>query len=420
MVDEDEHTPNENNTDNTGDSDIEPELPENEDKPAFNSVVEPEPEKVTRRPIGRGFVLSGFVLSALLGGGLGVVGSKILSSPDKTADLRVELMQEIEGIKTDFQEQSKTQVKKLGSTTSAQKKTKSRLAAVERTNKSLTKQVKNLEQDLMELQEKLNQQSEGGSIAARLESLEKAQNLIAGSAGEAENIDGVLTDGLEKTAVPDMARVSEASTDGASKDGASTDSASTDSASADGTSVGEADTNSDVTALTVDTSADASTKKSGEESAEDITAALETSASDLDAEASVDVAAEDAPQDIQASTEQEPQESTAIEEQEQDPLEILIDTFPRAKMLAAVKVQEKLSSEKPGWLKRTLSKHIRVGNDDAPDPYAIIDAAQAALKSGHVSDAVNQISKLNPPVRTSAAEWVQAAKKAAHTIEQDN
>jgi len=98
-------------------------------------------------------------------------------------------------------------------------------------------------------------------------------------------------------------------------------------------------------------------------------------------------------------------------------LDVLINTFPRAKMLAAVKAQEKTASKKAGWLKRALSKHIRVGNDNAPDPYDTINAAEAALRNGHVTAALEQIAHLNPPVRTSAAEWMQAAKKAAPSIE---
>lgn len=97
--------------------------------------------------------------------------------------------------------------------------------------------------------------------------------------------------------------------------------------------------------------------------------------------------------------------------QAQSALDILIDTFPREKMLAAVKAQEISSAKKPGWLKRTLSKHIRVRNDENIDPYATIDAAETALKNGDVKTALSHIAKLNPPVRSSAADWVQTAKK---------
>ncbi|MCF6275750.1 MAG: hypothetical protein L3J05_08310, partial [Robiginitomaculum sp.] len=103
--------------------------------------------------------------------------------------------------------------------------------------------------------------------------------------------------------------------------------------------------------------------------------------------------------------------SPAIKTEQQSALAVLIDTFPRAKMLAAVKAQETSKANKPGWLRRALSKHIKVRDGEAVDPYMEIAAAEAALKGGDIPAALAHIKKLNPPVRTSAAEWVQAAKK---------
>ncbi len=96
----------------------------------------------------------------------------------------------------------------------------------------------------------------------------------------------------------------------------------------------------------------------------------------------------------------------------QTSLNILMDTFPREKMLAAVKAQEVLVQKKPGWLRRALRKHIKVRENVTPDPYIAIDAAETALKEGRVQAALDIIATLNPAVRASAADWVRAAKKA--------
>jgi len=106
-------------------------------------------------------------------------------------------------------------------------------------------------------------------------------------------------------------------------------------------------------------------------------------------------------------------ESSNLTAEGQSELEILIDTFPREKLLAAVKKQEASAMSKPGWLRRALSKHIKVRTDEAVDPYKTIDAAEAALGAGDITAALAYIQKLNPPVRTSIAEWTQAAKKIA-------
>jgi len=95
----------------------------------------------------------------------------------------------------------------------------------------------------------------------------------------------------------------------------------------------------------------------------------------------------------------------------QTPLNILIETFPREKLLVAVQAQGVLSQKKPGWLRRALRKHVKVRDEVTLDPYATIDAAEAALKQGRIQDALDNIAKLNPTVRTAAAEWVRAAKK---------
>jgi len=93
-------------------------------------------------------------------------------------------------------------------------------------------------------------------------------------------------------------------------------------------------------------------------------------------------------------------------------LNILIDTFPREKMLAAVLAQEALAKKKPGWLRRTLRKHIKVREQDVSNPSLAITAAEKALNEGRIQDALDSIAKLNPTVRAAAANWVRAANKA--------
>ncbi|PHR57174.1 MAG: hypothetical protein COA43_12355 [Robiginitomaculum sp.] len=92
-------------------------------------------------------------------------------------------------------------------------------------------------------------------------------------------------------------------------------------------------------------------------------------------------------------------------------LQVLIDSFPREKMFEAVHAQNKIASEKPSWLQRTLSKHIKVRDEDAPTPIATILHAEAAIKEGRIQDALDDIAKLNPPVRAIAHDWVASAKK---------
>lgn len=91
-------------------------------------------------------------------------------------------------------------------------------------------------------------------------------------------------------------------------------------------------------------------------------------------------------------------------------LEILIDTFPREKMLEAVKAQEVLAQNKPGLLRRMLDKHIKTKKSERPDPRFTIDKAYRLTKNGEIKEAIATIQILNPPVRSIAANWVKSAK----------
>lgn len=248
-----------------------------------------------------------------------------------------------------LQQSSKTQTKKLGTANSVQKKTKTRLDDLQTENETLADQVEILEQQILDLQTTVGDGSPDKEITDRIAVLEALS-----SEGEdiftGANSIATRLDALEKSIA-------------------------------------------EVRLLpVVDTPGDASALPSQDEVAE-TEVENPTDAKPISATPPADMQ--------QADTEQ------------QNALDILIDTFPRAKMLAAVKAQEASSTSKPGWLKRALSKHIKVSDDETVDPYAAIDAAEAALKGGNITSALEHIAKLNPPVRTSAAEWVQAALKAA-------
>jgi hypothetical protein len=107
------------------------------------------------------------------------------------------------------------------------------------------------------------------------------------------------------------------------------------------------------------------------------------------------------------------------EQDQRDALQVLIDSFPRTKMLEAVKAQEILATKKPSWLQRMLSRHVKVRDDDQSKPADVIDQAETALKGGKIAEAIRLINTLNPPVKAVAADWITAAKKTAKLIEKD-
>lgn len=277
---------------------------------------------------GRNFVLGGLTLSTLLGGTLGVIGSKILAGPDKTIALRAELQQGLD----DLRQATQTQTKQLGAATNTVKNnTQTRLDMLQTENRALVNNLGTLEQTITQLQ--FASKADTKIFYDRIAVLEALSGENAEIFNGANSIAARLDALEERTLKQDTAD--------------------------------EASTNLPEQTL---------------------------GAKRISVKPPVD-------QTLQAS------------------LDVLIDTFPRAKLLSAIKAQEQAASKKTGWLKRALSRHIRVGNDNAPDPYDIIEAAEAALQNGQVTGALEQLAQLNPPVRTSAAEWVEAAKKAAPHIE---
>jgi len=306
-------------------------------KPDAGLEFEEEVSAPTSTKFGRKFLLGGFAVSILLGGTLGVIGSKIFAGPDKIIPLRAEFQQSLD----ELRQSTQSQTKRLGTTAdNVQKQSQSRLDTLQAENISLANQVGTLEQTIARLQN--NTAAEIKTFTDRIAVLEALSGENAGVFTGVNSIAARL-DALEESALASASMAAVA-------DGAST--------------------NLPEETIATDTS------------------------------------------NIKRISVQPPVNPTR-----QSSLDHLIDTFPRAKLIAAVKAQEKTAGKKAGWLRRALSKHIRVGNDNAPDPYVIIDTAEAALKNGQISVVLEQLAQLNPPVRTSAADWVEAAKKAAPSIE---
>lgn len=329
-----------------------------EDEPDFNTVLEPEETATAapRKSVGRSFVFGGFILSTLLGATLGIAGTKLLAGPDETAALRTELEQSLNTLKKSNQ----TQAKKLGAANNIQKKTKTKLDSLAAENQTLVSQLTALEQQITDLTNTVNVGNMDKAVEDRIAVLEAMSGENA-DVFKGENSIASRLDGLEKN-MEDVQRLSA--------------------------------TDTPIDTPNVDVPNGASALSSPVEAVEPTT------------KTSID--------------ENKIPAIPPVDTEEQSALAILIDTFPRDKMLAAVKAQETSSASKPGWLKRALSKHIKVSNEENIDPYATIDAAEAALKDANITSALEHIAKLNPPVRTSAAEWVQAAKKAANSIEKEN
>ena len=111
-----------------------------------------------------------------------------------------------------------------------------------------------------------------------------------------------------------------------------------------------------------------------------------------------------------------PASKTLSENDRAEILQVLMESFPRQEMLAAVEAQQEIASKKPSWLQKTLSRHIKVRDDNTP-PLTIINGVEAAIKAGRIEDALEGIKKLNPPVRAMAIDWVIAAKQAQKTLQ---
>ncbi len=82
---------------------------------------------------------------------------------------------------------------------------------------------------------------------------------------------------------------------------------------------------------------------------------------------------------------------------------VSILAFPKAAMIGAVE-----ESVEGGIMKRALSKHIRVKDDD--DPVTLIDAIQVDISEGRLEDAVEKYDRLPEPVRAAGRAWYDSVK----------
>ena len=339
------------------------------DKPSFNTIVEPEITSAvgSRAAVGRKFVVGVSVLSVLLGaisgGVIGIMGAKFLHS--KAAAQNTNQAQ-IAALKSDFESQihAQSQVQKTSNTAQAK-----------------------LAQDLQELSQHIQ------SLSARLDTAHKRSTSAELTV---ENMSALVGKFEERLAALEVLAAGD-----------------TDFITGENSLVARVQT---LENRALD--ANQPNQPNQTELLEKI-AAMSHRLDILDAN-STNIKPPAAPIEFPTpSTDTIDLPKAGDEHAQQKALDILIETFPRAKMLEVVRAQHALAQEKPGWIKRTLSKHIKVRNDDLPDPFILIDKAQDALNNGDVDLCLQSLKKLTPSVQTAAAEWMQAAKKAVKMSPRD-
>jgi len=79
--------------------------------------------------------------------------------------------------------------------------------------------------------------------------------------------------------------------------------------------------------------------------------------------------------------------------------------FPKAALIKAVE-----DSAEGGFMSRTLSKHIRVKDED--DPLTLIDGISNDLSEGRLDLAMNKYERLPEPVRAAGQAWYDSVKQA--------
>ena len=82
---------------------------------------------------------------------------------------------------------------------------------------------------------------------------------------------------------------------------------------------------------------------------------------------------------------------------------VSILAFPKTAMIEAVE-----DSVEGGIMKRALSKHIRVKDDD--DPITLIDAIEVDIAQGRLDAAANKFDRLPEPVRAAGQAWYKSVK----------
>jgi hypothetical protein len=61
-----------------------------------------------------------------------------------------------------------------------------------------------------------------------------------------------------------------------------------------------------------------------------------------------------------------------------------------------------------GMIKKTLSRHIRVKDDN--DPLTLIDGIEADLSGGRLGAAAEKFERLPAPVRAKGQAWYESVK----------
>ncbi|WP_427452382.1 hypothetical protein [Litorimonas sp. WD9-15] len=79
--------------------------------------------------------------------------------------------------------------------------------------------------------------------------------------------------------------------------------------------------------------------------------------------------------------------------------------FPKAALIKAVE-----ETTEGGFMSRTLSKHIRVKDED--DPRTLIDGISNDITEGRLDLAMNKYERLPEPVRTAGQAWYNSVKQA--------
>lgn len=82
---------------------------------------------------------------------------------------------------------------------------------------------------------------------------------------------------------------------------------------------------------------------------------------------------------------------------------VSILAFPKAAMIEVVE-----NSVEGGLFKKTLSKHIRVKDDD--DPITLIDGIEVDIEDGRLEDAIKKYDRLPEPIRAAGQAWHDSVK----------
>ena len=330
-----------------------------DDQPDFNTAVHTDEEVLTksRGGISRAFAILLFMLASLLGGAIGWAGPKIFSTPDKTLGIQAQMQSTLSGLEA------------------KSKANRDQLAKLQKTMGSNQDGAQGRADSLSEL-------------TTQIDGLNEQVKTLTGAAkAQADNLSAATADKKLFTDLKDRL------------------------ATLEGLSAKDGDLSQGAQAML--------DRFSAIEDAQEQTSETLSNFEEVKTEL----------EDLRLKYQDKPSFPAPITEPINIPpvisstdrlnaLITLMDTFPREKMLEAVAAQEAIAAEKPSWLQRTLSKHVKVRDNDEIGPRTLIKDAEKLLEGGHVNDALTLLGKLNPPVRAVASDWMGAAKKAAKAIEE--